>query len=196
MQKEKAIKILKNGEIIIFPTDTAYGIGCLMENSRAVRKVYKLRNRPKEKAVPVLFSSIGMVKKYVKPLSQDVKLLMKKYWPGGLTIILNCKTSKVPNSVRAGKNTIGVRIPNHKILLDIIRKTGPIIAPSANFSGEKTPYLYSNINKKIASKVDFVFKGRTRSTSSGQALRKSSTVIDCTKKPFKIIREGAAIISF
>lgn len=192
---DKAIKTFKDGGVVIFPTDTAFGIGSLMANGVAVKKVYKIRNRPKDKAVPVLFSSIRMVKKYVKPFPDDVKNLMKKYWPGGLTIILEGKTSKIPNAVRAGRGTIGARIPNHKPLLSIIRQTGPIVAPSANSAGKKTPFTYSEIEKELISKSDFVLKGRTRSAVSGQTIKKSSTIIDCTKKPFKIIREGAVKIS-
>lgn len=188
MQNEEAIKILRSGGVVIFPTDTAFGIGCLMVLGASVKRVYKIRNRPKEKSVPVLFSSIKMVKKFVKPFSKEVASLIKKSWPGGLTIILECKTSKVPSAVRAGGDTIGVRIPNHKTLLSIIRQTGPIIAPSANFAGEATPYFYSNINNKLVSEVDLVIKGRT-------SVKISSTVIDCTKKPFKIIRKGAVKVS-
>lgn len=187
--REKAIKTFKDGGVVIFPTDTAFGIGGLMTESATVKRVYKIRNRPKDKAVPVLFSSVKMVKKYVKPFPDDIETLMKEYWPGGLTIILKCKTSKVPSAVRAGGGTIGVRIPNHKALLSIIRKTGPIIAPSANFAGEATPFFYSDIKKELISKSDFVLKGRV-------SIKKQSTIIDCTRKPFKIIREGAVKISY
>ncbi len=184
---KKIAYIIRNGGVVIFPTDTAYGIGCLMENSKAVKKVYEIRKRSHEKAVPVLFSSIRMIKKYVKPFDSNIINLMKKHWPGGLTIILPVKTSKVPSLVRAGKKTIGVRIPNHKPLLKLIRSTGPIIAPSANFAGDLTPFTFSELDKKLISKVDLVVRGKT-------SLKKSSTVIDCSIKPYKIIRIGAVEI--
>ena len=182
---EKAVRIIKKGGIVIFPTDTAFGIGCRIDDSRAIEKLFKLRRRSKDKAVPVLVSSIKMAEEYVKEINPETRMLMKKYWPGGLTIILNCKKEKVPNMVRGGGNTIGIRTPGHKTIRELIRKVGiPIIAPSANFSGEKTPFKVSELDASLVRQVAFVLPGRCK-------LKKASTVVDCSRKPYKILRQGA-----
>lgn len=191
MQKtvEKTISVLKNGGIVIFPTDTVIGIGCRIDNPNAVKRLFKIRRRPKTKAVPVLFSSVNMVRKYVEEIPQDVEKLMKKYWPGALTIILRCNKVTVPSLVRGGGETLGVRIPNNKIIQTIIAKVGaPILGPSANFSGGKTPYSFKELDKKLVNLVDFVVCGETSSK------KMASTVIDCTIEPWKVIRQGAVSI--
>ena len=182
---EKAIRILRGGGIVIFPTDTAFGIGCRLDNEKAIRKLFELRKRPKEKAVPVLASSIEMVEDYVEHIEPDVRKLMQKYWPGGLTLVLNCRIEKVPSLVRGGDKTIGVRIPNHSTVRSLIKNVGvPILGPSANFSGGKTPFRMSDLHPELVRKVDFVVPGRC-------TIKKPSTVLDVSMKPWEILREGA-----
>src|SRR3989344_181169 len=96
----KAISILKTGGIVIFPTDTAFGIGCRIDDEKAVKRLFTIRKRPVAKAVPVLVSSINMAKEYVDNLDLKVLELMKKYWPGGLTIVLSSQTKNVVPLVR------------------------------------------------------------------------------------------------
>src|SRR5687767_11468951 len=134
----EAIKIVKNGGIVIFPTDTAFGIGCRVDREKAVKKLFKLRKRPNDKAVPVLVSSIAMAEEYADP-SESARKLMKKQWPGGLTIVM--KNKKVSSVVRAGGSSVGIRMPKHSSTLKLIREVGvPIVGCSANFAGEATPY--------------------------------------------------------
>lgn len=183
-QIDIAIKTLNKGGIIIFPTDTAYGIGCRMDNKEAVEKLFKIRKRQKNKPVPILISSIEMAEKYLISIPKDVKELMNKFWPGALTIVFPCKTGLAHSLIRGGGKTLGVRMPDNKMLLEIIKKIGvPILGPSANLSGEETPYKLSEIDKKLIEQVDFVLTGKTKH-------KKPSTVIDCSKKPWKILREG------
>src|SRR3990167_257366 len=106
---DKAIDVMKQGGIVIFPTDTAFGIGCRMDDEKAVAKLFKIKKRPSDKAVPVLFENVPMVDEYVLPYDASIKRLMREYWPGALTIILPCRTSKVPSLVRGGGKTLGVR---------------------------------------------------------------------------------------
>lgn len=187
---QKAIEIFKQGGVVIFPTDTAFGIGCRMDDEKAVKRVFDIRKRPLNQAVPVLVSSIDQAQKYLKPIPEDVcKDLMEKYWPGGLTIILPCLENKIPSLVRANKNTLGIRIPDNSLILQIIKELNvPIIAPSANFSGEKTPYDLLEINKDLINLVDFALPGMCK-------IKEQSTVIDCSVKPWKIIRRGAVKLS-
>lgn len=184
---EKAIKILKNGGIIIFPTDTAFGIGCRIDNKTAIKRLFEIRKRPEKQAVAVLIDSLEMVQGYLLSISEEVKeKLIKRYWPGALTIILPCRTDKVPKLVRGEGTTLGVRIPNHEVTRAIIREVRvPILGPSANFHGEKTPYIFSDLNPELIKLVDFVVPGET------SLVRQPSTVIDCSQKPWKILRQGA-----
>ncbi len=185
---ENAIENLKAGKVGIFPTDTAYGIGCRMDDENAVKHVYKLRNRPEEKALLILVSSVEMAEKYVEIPEEVRKKLIEKYWPGGLTIILNCKTEKVPGIVRANGETLAVRFPYHIDLQEVIDKLGvPIVAPSANFSGESTPVQLNRISPELISKVDFILPGMC--TMEGV-----STIVDTTVQPWKIMREGVVRI--
>lgn len=182
----KAIKILKNGGIVIFPTDTAFGIGCRIDDEKAVERLFKIRQRPKNQAVPVLVDTVKMAQNYLLPIPKEViDDLIELYWPGALTIILPCKTDKVPPFVRGNGQTLGVRIPNQPIARTIIREVGvPILGPSANFHGEKTPYTFENLDPRLVKLVDYVVHGEC-------SVCKESTVVDCSKKPWKILREGA-----
>lgn len=185
----KAINVLKEGGIVIFPTDTAFGIGCRIDNEESIRKLFEIRKRPETQATPVLCSSISMIEEYVQQIPSDVLSLMNKYWPGALTIVLQSRIDKVPELVRGGGSTIGVRIPNHKTTLGLIEGVGvPILGPSANFHGEQTPYDTSDLNPELVKLVDYVVTGDT-------ILKNASTVIDCSIKPWKIIRKGAIDIN-
>ncbi|MBI4098094.1 MAG: threonylcarbamoyl-AMP synthase [Candidatus Levybacteria bacterium] len=185
---EEAIKVVRQGGIIIFPTDTAFGIGCRMDNEKAVKRLFEIKKRPREQAVPVLFDNASRVEEFVLPFDSVIKKLMKKYWPGALTIVLPCKTSKVNALVRGGGKTLGVRIPDHKVPMELIKGANvPILAPSANFHGEKTPYIFEELDKALLKRVDFVIEGE-----AGGSL--SSTVVDCSRQPWEIIRQGAILL--
>jgi len=182
----QAIKVLRDGGIVIFPTDTAFGIGCRMDNEKSVERLFKIRKRPKTQATPVLVDSLEMAQKYLKPIPQEIiDKLIKPYWPGGLTIILRRNKVKIPSLVRGGGATLGVRIPNHLVALSLIKGVGiPILGCSANFHGEETPYNFEDINKELVGLVDYVVYGKC-------IIKQPSTVINCSRKPWKIIRQGA-----
>ncbi len=181
----EAVQILKKGGIVIFPTDTAWGIGCCIDNVEAVEKLFRLRKRPFNKAVPVLVASLSQAQDYLLPLSDIVRLLMKTYWPGPLTIVYPCQLTKVPSLVRGGGLNLGVRMPNHQLILSLIKKVGkPILGPSANFSQKPTPYSLADLDPALVKLVDGVLVGACY-------YKKVSTVIDCSQKPFKIVRQGA-----
>ncbi len=185
---QPAIEVLQNGGIIVFPTDTAFGVGCRMDNEKAVEKLFQVRRRPETQAVSVLVSSPEMAEKYLQPLPNEVKNLMQKYWPGALTITFSCKKEMVPSLVRGGGETLGVRMPNHEVPLALINSLNiPILGPSANFHGQPTPYKFEELDPEFVKLVDYVFPGEC---PVGQA----STVIDCSVKPWKIIRQGAVKI--
>lgn len=195
---QKAVHIIKNGGIVIFPTDTAFGVGCRIDDEKAVERLFKLRRRPVEKATPVLVDTVKMAQEYLKPIPQEViDTFIEPYWPGALTIVLPCKTEKVPSLVRGGSLTLGVRIPNHPIARSLIRNLGiPLLGPSANFAGEQTPFAFDDLNPELVTLVDYVVPGQctvkqpARLASESVAGR-ASTVIDCSTIPWKILREGA-----
>lgn len=189
---QEAIKILKKGGIVIFPTDTAFGIGCRIDDERAIERLFNIRKRPKAQPVAVLVDSIEMAEHYLLPISGEVKQrLIKKYWPGALTIILQSRIDKVSNLVRGGGNNLGVRMPNNKITLSLIKGVGvPILGPSANFHGEKTPYELKDLDPELIELVDYAV------TSQDKSGEKASTVIDCSKKPWQILRKGAVRINY
>ena len=182
---KKATEVLKRGGIVIFPTDTAFGIGCRMDNVQSVKRLFGIRKRPQSQAVPVLIDSIAMAEDYLQSFPQAVlDKLVKPYWPGALTIVLQSKTNKVQELVRGYGTTIGVRIPDYPVLLEIIKELGvPILGPSANFHGDKTPYSFNDLNPELVSLVDYVLEGEC-------PLHQVSTVIDCSKEPWKILRKG------
>lgn len=183
---EKAISVLNNGGIVIFPTDTVYGMGCRIDNEQAIKRLFVIRKRPETQATPVLVDSTEMAKKYFSsPLPDNVRRLMKKYWPGGLTIIYPCKTELVPMLVRGSGDNLGVRMPNHDLTLALVKNIGvPILGPSANFHGDQTPYKYKDLDQKLVESVDYVIKGKCNNNIA-------STVIDCSLSPWQIKRFGA-----
>ena len=183
---QKAVQILKEGGIVIFPTDTAFGIGCRIDDEKMVKRLFKIRKRPETQATPVLVSSLHMAEKYLQPIQQDVvEKLIKPYWPGALTIVLKSRIEKVPALVRGGTETLGVRVPDHLATLALINGVGiPLLGPSANFHGEATPYMFEDLNQELLRQVDFVVPGECH-------IKKASTVIDTTQKPWRILRQGA-----
>ncbi len=187
MSTDEAIVILKNGGIILFPTDTAFGIGCRADDEKAVDRLFRIRRRPAEKATPVLVESVSMAIQYFSdPVRDDVAQLMHRYWPGALTIVYDCRTDRIPSLVRGGGKTIGLRMPDHAVTLDMIRGVGvPILGPSANFHGHPTPFAVDELDPELIKLVDGVVGGTCKSA------RQASTVVDCTQAPPKILRQGA-----
>ena len=183
---KKAITVIKQGGVVIFPTDTAFGIGCRIDDEKAVERLFAIRKRPQDMAAPVLFDSIERVRKFVLSFDSKVEQLMQEYWPGALTIVLPCQTDKVPFLVRGGGSTLGVRIPDHKVPIQIVSGSDiPILGSSANFHGEKTPYSFPELDKDLVKLVDFIVVGKTKRKNL------TSTVVDCSVLPFKILRQGA-----
>lgn len=192
MQDEitKAATILKQGGIVIFPTDTAFGIGCRIDDEQAIRRLFRVRQRPETQATPVLVSNLEMAQDYLQLVSEKVKkALVEKYWPGALTIVLPCQPQKVPELVRGGTQTLGVRMPNHAMALELIKQVNvPLLGPSANFHGEKTPYAFEELDPELIRLVDFVLSGEC-------TVKQASTVIDATVEPWRILRQGSVILS-
>lgn len=185
---QKAVRILKDGGIVIYPTDTAFGIGCRIDDANAVDRLFDLRKRPLSQATPVLVSSVAMALSYFESPSDIVRHLMKLYWPGALTIIANCNTALVHSPIRGGGTTIGMRQPDHETAVRIIQEVGvPVLGPSANFHGLPTPYTYESLDPELIRLVDYVVPGVGKAGNV-------STVVDTTTVPATIIRQGAVLL--
>ncbi len=185
----KAIDVLNRGGIVIYPTDTAFGIGCRIDRPDAVDRLFFIRRRSVAQATPVLVASIEMALPYLNILSDVVRRLMNEYWPGALTIVAPGKKELIYSPIRGDGNTIGLRMPNHTTALAIISGAGvPILGPSANFHGHTTPYCWDDLDPELVKMVDLVVPGDC-------SIKNISTVIDCSVNPYNIIRQGAVRIS-
>lgn len=181
----KAIQVLNSSGIVIYPTDTAFGIGCRIDRPKSVDRLLAFRKRPLSQAMPVLVATKEMALPYWSHPSHIVRCLMNQYWPGSLTIVAPCKKRLIYPPIRGGRDTVGLRMPNYKTILTIIEGVGvPILGPSANFHGKPTPYRLQDLDPELVKLVDLVVPGKC---SVGQA----STVVDCSVDPYKIIRQGA-----
>lgn len=184
----KAIKILRDGGIAIFPTDTAFGIGCRMDDQKAVDRLFVIRKRPLTQPTPVLVSSEAMALAYYLDPPEIVRHLMKKYWPGALTIIARCKKELVYSPIRGGGETIGFRMPNHETALKLIRGVAvPILGPSANFHGHPTPYRFEDLDPELVKLVELVIPGQC-------PVGMASTVVDCSATSYRVLRQGSVLL--
>ncbi len=184
IQVEKGIAILKQGGIIAFPTDTVYGLGCSIFNESAVRRIYEVKQRPLDMALPVLISSLKQLSYITVKMPGVVNCIAEKFWPGPLTLVL-LKSNKVPGIVTAEANTVAVRMPAHPIPLAIIKGMGePIIGTSANISGRPSPATARDVFKQLGSKIELIIDG---GISPGG---KESTILDLTPGNPVVLREG------
>ena len=182
----KAVKVLKEGGVVVFPTETAFGVGCRIDDRKAVRRLMELKRRPKKKPFLALAADFQMVRKYWRELPVKVKDLAKKFWPGPLTIIYFCQKRLVPVEVRGEGATLGIRVPGYELSRSLVKLVGvPILAPSANFLGEPAPFKIKEVNLRFLKKVDFFLKEKCGGFIS------PSTIINCAQKPFTILRKGA-----
>jgi L-threonylcarbamoyladenylate synthase len=182
---ERAIRILKNGGIVAFPTDTIYGLGANAFDEDAVLRVYEAKARPLNFALTLLLADTSQMKLVAENIPKMAWKLAEKIMPGALTIILN-KSMAVSNMITGEGNTVAVRIPNHPVPIALIKGLGaPITGTSANISGGNNPLTAEDVFKQLRYRVDMIIDG-------GRCpIGVSSTVLDLTTNPPKIIREGA-----
>ena len=156
---ENAGKIIKNGGLVLFPTETVYGLGANGLDEKAVKKIYIAKGRKQDNPLILHISDFDMLSKIAKNISEIEYTLMKTFWPGPFTIILN-RTEIVPNMVTGGLDTVGVRMPSGKIANQLISYAGvPIAAPSANISGRPSGTNILDIFDELSDKVDYIIDG-------------------------------------
>ncbi len=178
---EKANKIIKDGGIAVFPTDTVYGIGCDPYNKKSVEKIYEIKSRDIGKLVPVLTYSIETASK-ICHIDEFTKKIVEKFWPGPLTIILKLTDENLKSSLNLN-NKIAVRVPNHKCTLDLLKKCNFLVGTSANISG-CGPYTDPDECFKNLQGQDIFVDGGTITSKA------VSTVIEIENERIKIVREG------
>ena len=182
----QAVETLKNGGVILLPTETVYGIAVDARNKSAVEKIYEIKNRDYSKPLQVMVASLEEAKKIAEFNSKALELA-KKYWPGALTIILKLKPDYLANNFNKINETVGIRIPNHPMAIEILRHANfPLAVTSANISGENAHVIYEEAKKNFAGKLDMFIDG------GESEIGISSTVIDITDESnLKIVRKGS-----
>ena len=178
---EKASDIIKVGGIIVFPTDTVYGIGCDPYNKKSVEKIYEIKSRDVGKSVPILTYSIETASK-ICHIDEFTRKIVKKFWPGPLTIILKLTDKNLKRTLNLN-DKIAVRVPNHKCTLEILKKCNFLVGTSANISG-CAPYTDPDECFKNLQGHDIFVDGGTITSKA------VSTIIEIKDERIKIIREG------
>ena len=180
----RTVQVLKGGGIVIFPTETVYGIVANAFDKKAVEKIYEVKNRPGEKPLSIMVSGIDEIEKYAIISNNIERKIIESFMPGPITVILKKKPG-VFDYISSGKDTIGVRIPDNKIVLEILKKLQlPIVAPSANISGLPSGVDLKDILKDFYGKVDVCIDG-------GKAkLGEASTIVEVADGKTVILRQG------
>lgn len=160
LKYKKIIKILKHDGIGIMPTDTIYGLVGSALSKKAVEKVYDVKNRNAKKALIILISSINDLKKFDIKINAMQRKILEKYWPGKVSIILPCKSRRF-YYIHRDTNSIAFRFPKKKSLVEILKKTGPLVAPSANPENLKPAINIVEAKKYFKDTVDFYISGGT-----------------------------------
>ncbi len=152
----EASRAIRKGDLVLFPTETVYGIGANALDELAVSKIFKAKGRNSDNPLIVHISDTSMLEKLVTNVGHIEKILMEKFWPGPLTIIFN-KKDVVPNNVSANLDTVGIRMPSNPIALELIARANvPIAAPSANISGKPSGTIVEDIIEELDGKVDYI----------------------------------------
>lgn len=180
-----AADAIRDGKLVVFPTETVYGLAADALNEDAVKKVFDAKGRADREPLPVQVGGLGAVAQAAEFMPENVKPLAELYWPGPLTLVLT-KNASVPSIVTSGRETIGVRVSDHPVALALAKEVGsPIIATSANVSGDPPATNAMDAVKEIGASVEILLDG------GESRLGKSSTVVDVTVTPARVLRRGS-----
>lgn len=181
----QAVDILRNGGIVAFPTETVYGLGADATNADAVAKIFEAKGRPADNPLIVHVDSKEAALGYVENVPDKALQLMDRFWPGALTLIMKAKPRTFALNVTADLATVGIRVPNHPVALNLLKQLQlPLAAPSANTSGKPSPTLAEHVYHDMEDKIPLILDG-------GQTqIGIESTVLDMTSEPPVILRPG------
>ncbi len=177
-----AVRVLRAGGLVAFPTDTVYGVGALVFDERAVQSIYDAKDRPDDKAIPVLLGDAADLPQVALDLNETAETLAEAFWPGPLTIVVR-KQPTVPRSVSA-TDTVGVRVPDHEMARRLLIAAGPMAVTSANLSSRPSPDSAAGVLEQLGGRIGLIIDGGA--TPGGVP----STVVDCTQSEPTILREG------
>ena len=184
-QVEKGISILKRGGLVAFPTDTVYGLGASANIRQAVERVYQVKKRPLNMALPLLLASVAQIAEVADSVPQVAWLLAHNFLPGALTLVLY-KSKSIPDIVTAGGTTVAVRVPAHPIPIALVEGLGaPIVGTSANLSGKPSSLTADEVYAQFGNLIDLVIDG---GKCSGGI---ESTIVDVTGEIPVVLRDGA-----
>ncbi len=184
-----AANLLRQGEVIALPTDTVYGVGALAFNAGAVAKIYAVKERSADKAIPVFVASVDDLEQVCSDVSPDVLPLLEQYWPGALTVILPA-SPRLPGVVVNYGHTVAVRIPNHPVVLNLLALLKePLAVTSANLSGRPTPAAPAEIKAQLEGRIPLILDDGPRPGGI------PSTILDLSQSPPKVLRQGAVQIT-
>jgi L-threonylcarbamoyladenylate synthase len=178
----RALEILRSGGLVAFPTDTVYGLGALAFEGAAVESIYAAKDRPVEKAIPVLLGSADDLPKVAAYVPEMALTLAAHFWPGPLTLVIP-KHPDLPEAVSA-TSTVGVRVPDHAAARALLQASGPLAATSANLSGQPSPSTAEEVRAQLGGRIPLILDGGR--TPGGVP----STVVDCLGAEPKVLREG------
>ncbi len=177
-------RIVLCGGVVAFPTDTVYGIGALYDRQEAVERIYSIKERTVEHALPVLIYHVDQLDEIVSSVPQMAKALIREFWPGALTIVME-RSVKVPDIVTGGRTTVAVRIPDHPVALALLKEVGkPMCATSANISGRPPTVTTGQVKRTIGRRLDYILPGKVEK-------KIESTLVDVTGERARILRSGA-----
>lgn len=182
---DELVGIMRGGGLVAVPTETVYGLAGNGLDEKAVAEIYEVKGRPEVKPLSLMVHDAASMERYCENVPPQAYTLAKRFWPGPLTIVMKAKPC-VPEIVRAGGETVGLRCPDHPLTLELLEKSRvPFAAPSANPSGEPSPKNADSVLKYFDGKIDAVLDG-------GECgIGRESTLIDLSRMPYRILRQGA-----
>ena len=182
---DKAFAALDNGGVVVFPTDTLYGLGADVFSLPALQRIFAIKGRPAELALPVLVAGLDQVESVALPMSNQAQELAERFWPGPLTLVMR-RSPELPDLVTGGADTVAVRMPAHRIPLALARRLGrPITGTSANLSRQPDLLDLDSIENQLGNLVDYIIRSGPPPEGTG------STVVDITRNEPRLLREGA-----
>jgi len=182
---EEAARCLQDGGLVAFPTDTLYGLAVVASQERAVERLFKAKERPRDRPLPVLVASAMDVDGVAVEVPPAARRLMEAFWPGGLTVVLR-RHPGFRSPALAGGDTVAVRVPAHPVALELLRRVRePLTGTSANLSGRPGPRTAEEVRRQLGDRVDLIVDC---GPCPGGV---ESTVVDCTADPPRVLREGA-----
>ena len=180
---QQAMQAMRQGQVIAIPTDTVYGIACMIYLPSAIEQIYTIKGRESTKAIPILIGDISQLTQVAQELNSQAKLLADKFWPGALTLVV-ARRSELPIKL-SPYPTVGVRMPKHDWLRQLILTAGPLAVTSANLSGQPDATTAEEVLIQLYGNIKLVIDG-------GRCIAGiPSTVVDCSTTEVKILREGA-----